>query len=116
MSTYTIYHNPRCKKSREALAVLEEKKASIDVANYINDPLTFDQLSAVLDVLDINADDLIRKTESVWKETFADKELSEEELIYAMIEYPQLMQRPIVVKGDNAVIARPASEIDLLDK
>lgn len=116
MSSYTIYHNPRCGKSREALALLEEKNATIDVINYINEPLTFDQLRDVLDILDIPAEDLIRKNEAVWKDLFADKELSEEEFIYAMIEHPKLMQRPIVVKGDKAVIARPASEIEQLDK
>ncbi len=116
MSYYTIYHNPRCKKSREALAFLEDKNATIDIVNYINEPLTFDQLSDVLEALDIPADNLIRKNETVWKDTFADKELSHEELVFAMIEYPQLMQRPIVVKENRAVIARPASEIDLLDK
>lgn len=114
MSIFTVFHNPRCAKSRDALAYLDEKKIEYSVVNYLNTPLTFEELNTVIDALDVSAESLIRKNEAEWKTHFADKELEEDELIFAMIEYPKLMQRPIVSNGEHAVIARPASEIDRL--
>ncbi len=108
----TVYHNPRCAKSREALAYLDERKITYEVVNYINEPLTFDQLNDVIDALNIDVASLVRKNEATWKTLFADKELEDDELIFAMIEHPKLMQRPIVLAGDKAVIARPSSKID----
>lgn len=109
-----VYHNPRCGKSREALAYLDEKGQAYEVVEYMKTPITPDELTEVIDALDIDAEDLIRKNEAEWKDNFQDLELTEEEYILAMIEYPKLMQRPIVLKGEKAVIGRPKEEIDKL--
>ena len=105
------YHNPRCKKSREGLQLLEEKGLQPEVILYMTEPLSPMDLEDILVKLDIDAEDLIRSKEAVWKEEFKDKELSEDELVLAMIEYPQLMERPILVNGDKAVIGRPTENL-----
>jgi arsenate reductase len=105
------YHNPRCKKSREGLQLLEEKGIQPEVILYMTESLSPMDLEDVLVKLDIDAEDLIREKEAVWKEEFKGKELSEDELVLAMIEYPQLMERPILVNGDKAVIGRPTENL-----
>lgn len=106
------YHNPRCTKSRQGLAYLEEKGLKPEVILYQKEPLSPDTLEDILDKLDMEARELIRDKEQVWKEEFADKELDDDELILAMIEYPQLMERPILVNGDKAAIGRPTENLD----
>lgn len=106
-----FYHNARCSKSREALQLLEEKNVNLELVLYMNEPITPGDLEEILDKLEMSAGDLIRKKDKVWKEEFADKELTEDELIFCMIEYPQLMERPILVNGDKARIGRPTEAI-----
>ena len=106
-----IYHNPRCTKSRQALQLLEEKGVAHEVVKYMDEPLTPAELSKLLAKLDIDAKDLVRTKEQIWKDEFADKEMDDEELILAMIEFPKLMERPIVEHGDKAVIGRPTEKI-----
>jgi len=106
------FHNPRCTKSREGLAYLEEKGLKPEVILYQKEPLSPNDLEEIIDKLDIEAIELIRTKEAVWKEEFADKELDENELILAMIEYPQLMERPILINGDKAAIGRPKENFD----
>lgn len=112
--TAKVYHNPRCGKSRESLAWLEAKNIPYEVVNYMDEPLTFEELDGLLQILDVDPMDVVRTQEPEWKAHFAASELEDEELIYAMIEYPKLMQRPIVVIGDKAVIARPAELLERL--
>lgn len=107
-----VYHNPRCTKSRQALAYLDEKGKEYEVIEYMNEPLTHDEIEGLLEKLDMSAEELVRKNEDIWKSEFKDKELDEDELMFAMIEYPKLMQRPIIVNGDKAVIGRPTEDID----
>jgi arsenate reductase len=109
----TIYHNPRCRKSREALALLEERGIEHLVRLYLNDEesMSAAEFQNVLDALDMDAIDLVRKNESVWKEEYKTLELDEDEVILAMIEHPKLMERPIVMNGDRAVVARPAEKL-----
>ncbi len=110
------YHNSRCRKSREGLALLEEKGLSPEVVEYMKEPLSPNELMDLLDKLDMAAIDLVRKKESVWKEEFQDKELDEEEIVLAMIEYPQLMERPILEHGQKAAIGRPSENLlEILD-
>ncbi len=109
-----LIHNPRCSKSRQAKEYLEEKGIDFEIENYIQNPLTETELKEVLKKLGIPAKDLIRTNEKVWKENFKDKPLSEAQLIKAMIEEPKLMQRPIIIKGDKAVIGRPTEKIEEL--
>ena len=109
----TIYHNPRCRKSREALAILEERGIEHLVRLYLNDEesMSAAEFQDVLDALDMDAIDLVRKNESVWKEEYKTLELDEDEVILAMIEHPKLMERPIVMNRDRAVVARPAEKL-----
>lgn len=109
-----VYHNPRCTKSRQALAYLDEKGVRYEVRLYMKEEesLTFDELFAALDTMNMEAIDLVRRKEAIWKEQFANLELEDDEIIYAMIEHPKLMERPIVINGDKAVVARPTEKID----
>ena len=109
-----VYHNPRCRKSREALAYLEEKGVAFEVRQYMKDEesMTPSELEEVLDALNMDALDLVRKNEALWKEEYRDLELGEDEVILAMIENPRLMERPIIMNGDKAVVARPADKAE----
>lgn len=107
----TIYHNPRCSKSRQGLQLLEESGKDFQVVEYLNNVPTVEELSAVIKKLGIKAEDLIRKNEADFKEHFKGKNLSEKEWIEAMIQYPKLIERPIVIAGDKAVLGRPPEQI-----
>jgi arsenate reductase len=114
-NTYTVYHNNRCSKSRCAIAHLDEKNADYEVIEYLKNPLTASELTEVLRQLDIPAIELIRKGEKDFKENFKGKDLSEQEWIDAMVNYPKLIERPIIVKNGKAVIGRPTERIDELN-
>jgi len=107
----TIYHNPRCGKSRDCLAFLETSDKKFEIIKYLETPLTFNELEEIIRKLNINPIELIRKNETIWKENFKGKELTESEIIQAMVDYPILMERPIVVYKDKAIIARPLEKI-----
>ncbi|WP_430814284.1 arsenate reductase (glutaredoxin) [Carboxylicivirga sp. RSCT41] len=107
-----ILHNPRCSKSRAGVTLLEEKGLEFEIIKYLDDPLTPEELGSVIEKLGIRPLELIRKNEAVYKDEFADKELSDEEWILAMLEHPRLIERPIIVNGDKAVIGRPAEAIE----
>ncbi len=107
-----IYHNNRCRKSRETLALLEDKTSDFEIVEYLKTPPSQEELASVLQKLKIPASKLIRKTEAIYKEHYKGKALSEEEWIVAMIENPKLIERPIVIKGDKAVIGRPPENIE----
>ena len=109
-----IYHNSRCSKSRQGLQLLKEAGASPEIIDYIKNPLTVGEIKEILAKLNIPAIDLVRKNEAIWKEKFKGKELSENEIITAMSDYPKLIERPIVVKDNKAVIGRPAEKIKSL--
>lgn len=110
-----IYHNPRCSKSRDSFNLLEELEIDFEIVEYLKTPLNKKELTELLVKLNIPAKDLIRKGEKDFKENFKGKELTEEEWINAMIQFPKLMERPIIVNGDKAVIGRPVEKvIDLL--
>lgn len=105
--TYTIYHNPRCSKSREALAILEEEKADIEIVKYLDNPLTEKELEKLLAKLNLKPTDILRKTEKIYKEQFKGLQLNDHEWIKVMTENPKLIERPIVVKGSKAIVGRP---------
>ena len=109
-----ILHNPRCSKSRAAVTLLEEKGVEFEIIKYLDDVLTPDELTTVIDKLGITPLELIRKNEEVYKMDFEDKELSDEEWVLAMLEYPRLIERPIVINGDKAVIGRPTEAIETI--
>lgn len=116
MEDLTIYHNPRCSKSRQTLALLEERNLEPEIVLYMNDVPSRDTLRELLDKLGMRAADLLRKSESAYKDlNLADENLSEDQLLDAMISEPRLIQRPIVVAGDRAVLGRPPENVlDLL--
>ena len=104
----TIYHNPRCSKSRQTLALLEENNIEPEVILYLETPPSADTLKDLLGKLGISARELLRSGEDAYKENnLKDKSLSDEQLIDAMVAHPKLIQRPIVVNGDKAVLGRP---------
>jgi arsenate reductase len=107
----TIYHNPRCGKSRDCLAFLETSDKKFEIIKYLETPLTFNELEEIIRKLNLNPIELIRKNETIWKENFKGKELSDSEIIQTMVDYPILMERPIVVYNDKAIIARPLEKI-----
>jgi len=107
-----IYHNNRCSKSRCALAVLEESGQDFEVVNYLEAVPTVAELTGIVEKLGIKAEDLVRKTETVYKEKYKGKILSEPEWILAMVENPMLIERPILVSGDRAVIGRPTEKVN----
>lgn len=107
----TIYHNPRCGKSRDCLAFIETSEKKFEIIKYLETPLTFSELKEIIRKLNINPIELIRKNETIWKENFKGKELTDSEIIQAMVDYPILMERPIVVYKDKAIIARPLEKI-----
>ncbi|WP_298155425.1 arsenate reductase (glutaredoxin) [Flavobacterium sp.] len=111
-----IYHNPRCSKSREGLEIVENSGQKFQVINYMKEPLNDETLKGVVKKLGIRPLDLIRVKEAAWKQ-FKDKTLADQQVIDAMLQHPELMERPIVVHGSQAVIGRPPQLIrDLLSK
>ncbi len=106
-----IYHNPRCAKSREGLALLEASGNEFEIVRYLENPPSEEELKEVLTLLGIQADQLVRKNEAVWKEKFKGRQLSADQIIAAMVQYPKLIERPIVIKEQKAVIGRPAATI-----
>ena len=106
-----IYHNPRCRKSREALQILQESGKDFEIIEYLKESLSFNEVKAIIDLLDIPPIKLLRKNEAVWKENFKNKELNENEVIEAMVTFPKLIERPIVINGELAVIGRPPEKI-----
>jgi arsenate reductase len=115
-STYTIYHNPRCTKSRGALALLEEHGIKPKVIEYLQTPPTAAELKSILNKLGMKADELIRKGEDIYKEKIAGRSLTEDQLIAAMVKDPILIERPIVIHGDRAVVGRPVEKVEALLK
>ena len=108
----TLYHNPRCSKSREALALLQAQGCEPDIVLYLDTPPNTKQLKALLAQLKISARQLLRKTEDAYKElNLADDKLSEAALIKAMVENPKLIESPIFIKGDSAVVGRPPENV-----
>lgn len=108
----TIYHNPRCSKSRQSLKLLEENGISPSVVLYLNTPPSRDELMAILEKLSLSPREVLRKGEAVFKElNLSDPSKSDEELIAAMIAHPILIERPIVVAGERATIGRPPENV-----
>jgi arsenate reductase len=110
MSTI-LYHNSRCSKSRCSLDLLQEKNEDIEIVEYLKNPLTVTQISDIVDMLGISPKELIRKGEPDFKEHFKGKELTDQQWLQAMVDYPKLMERPIVVKNGKAAIGRPIEKV-----
>ena len=106
-----IYHNPRCSKSREALAILETAKIKYKVINYLEESISVESLKEIVTHLKIKPIELVRTNEIIWKQNYKDSELTDDELIAIMVLNPKLIKRPIIINGDKAVIGRPPHKI-----
>lgn len=116
MEEVVIWHNSRCSKSRNALNLLAEQNIDSKVYNYLESKPTKEQIIEIVKLLGINAKELLRSSEEVYKELNLKDENDENKLILAMEKNPILIQRPIIIKGNNAVIARPIENLELLLK
>ncbi|PLY05127.1 MAG: arsenate reductase (glutaredoxin) [Arcobacter sp.] len=112
MQNITVWHNPRCSKSRDALVYLDKKGIIPTIVKYLDETPSFDEIKNILKLLDMNARDLMRKKEDIYKELNLKDVASEDELIKAMVENPKLIERPVVINENRAVIARPLENID----
>lgn len=106
-----IYHNPRCKKSREGLAILEASGKDFKIIKYLDEVPSKDEIKSILEQLGISPIDLVRTQEKIWKESYKGKTLTNSELIKALHEHPKLIERPIVINNNKAVIGRPPENI-----
>jgi len=108
---YKIYHNNRCSKSREALNIFQKNGLKVEVIEYLKTPPTQKIIKELLKMLGIKAEEIIRKGEPVYKGQFANKKYTETQWIKILSENPILIERPIIVKGDKAIIGRPTEKI-----
>jgi arsenate reductase len=111
MSEFTIYHNPRCSKSRMTLALLEENSISPEVVLYLETPLGVNDINTLLGKLTLSASQLVRRGEADFKDAGLSKDSSDKDFVAAMAERPKLIERPIVVRGDRAVLGRPPENV-----
>lgn len=110
-----IYHNPRCGKSRQTLALIKDAGIEPEVIEYLKTPPTAEELDAILKKLKMEPQDLMRKGEAIYKELkLAERELTRDEAIAVMLEHPKLIERPIVVQGRKAVLGRPPENVNEL--
>jgi arsenate reductase len=114
MSAFTIYHNPRCTKSRQALALLEQHGIEPRIVEYLKAPPSATELEAIVAKLGIEPEQLVRKGEEIYKTRYAGKKLTGAQWIAAMVENPILIERPIVVSGNRAVLGRPPENVEKL--
>jgi arsenate reductase len=116
MEKFTIYHNPRCSKSRSTLELLQEHGIEPRVVEYLKTPPSAQELKAIVTRLGIRPEQLVRKTEDVYKSQYAGRTLTDAEWIEAMVRDPILIERPIVVSGERAVLGRPPENVTQLLK
>ena len=106
-----IYHNSRCRKSREALDLLKSNKLDFEVIEYLKEKLTKNQIQALINKLGLKPLELVRKNEAIWKENFKNKVLTNNEIVEILSENPTLIERPIIELDNKAVIGRPLENV-----
>ena len=106
-----IYHNPRCGKSREGLAILENSENDFEIIKYLENVPSKNELAAIIKILGISPMQLVRTNEAIWKEKFKGKSMTDDEVISAMVAFPKLIERPIVIKDKKGVVGRPPEKI-----
>lgn len=109
-----IYHNPRCGKSRDCLNYLEQSGKEFQVIKYLETVPTIEELKVIIEKLNIKPIELVRQKEKVWIENFKNSTMTDEEIILAMVANPILIERPIVIDGKKAVIARPLEKMNTI--
>lgn len=108
---YTIYHNPRCRKSREGLDYIKSKGFEIEITEYLKNPLTVSQLENLIELLGVEPLSLVRTNEAIWKDNFKGKTYAPDEIINILAEYPKLIERPIISDGITAIVGRPLENL-----
>ena len=112
MASLTIYHNPRCSKSRQTLELINNHGVEVEIVEYIKQPPSIEQLKNILSSLNLKAQDIMRKKEAEYKDSgLNNASLTEEQQLKLMIKNPKVMERPIVVKGNKAIIGRPPENV-----
>jgi arsenate reductase len=106
-----IYHNPRCSKSRETLKLIKDAGVDVEIIEYLNAIPTVKELESVLMKLNLKPKDIIRTSEPIYKEKFKNSNFNNDEWLKIMVEYPKLIERPIVVKGNKAILGRPPQNV-----
>ena len=106
-----IYHNPRCSKSRETLQLIKDAGVEVEIVDYLKKIPTAEDLTTILMKLNLKPTDILRKGEAVYKEKFKNSNFNDDEWIKVMIEYPKLIERPIVIKGNKAILGRPPQNV-----
>lgn len=106
-----IYHNPRCSKSRETLQLIKDAGVEVEIVEYLKAIPTAEDLKMILMKLNLKPTDIIRKGEAVYKEKFKNSDFNDDEWIKVMLEYPKLIERPIVIKGNKAILGRPPQNV-----
>ena len=107
-----IYHNPRCSKSRKALEILRQEQCDPEVVHYLDSPPDQTELKRIVELLGLSARDLLRTTEAVYQEKNLDRNtLTDDQIIAIIVSNPVLMQRPVVVRGNQAIIGRPPEKV-----
>lgn len=106
-----IYHNPRCTKSRQTLALLKKETTDFKIIEYLKDPLSFDEIKEIIEKLAIKPIDLIRKNEEIWRDNYKGKEMTDLEIIKVMEGNPKLIERPIVINKKHGIIGRPPEKV-----
>ena len=114
MKAFKIFHNPKCTKSRQTLALLEESGVKPEIVEYLKTPPTAAELKGIVAKLGIKPEQLVRKGEDAYKENYAGKTLTDAQWIEAMVKHPILIERPIVIRGDRAVLGRPPENVKQL--
>ena len=115
--TLTVYHNPRCRKSREAVQYLQEKGLSFDIVKYLEQSFDKNTLGEVLKKIDKKPSEILRKNEVLWKKEYSSKDLSEYQILQLLVKQPKLIERPIVTTKEKGVLARPIENlIEFLNK
>jgi arsenate reductase len=112
MGKITVWHNPRCSKSRNALKYLDEKGVEYELRRYLDETPSAEEIRELLKKLNLGARELMRTKESIYRELGLRSVEDEDELVEAMVRYPKLIERPIVIRDDRAVVARPETAID----
>ena len=110
-SDVRIYHNPRCSKSRSACSILQEHGIGAEVREYLKQPPSREELAELLRMLGMKPEQIVRKGEAIYKEQYADRALTDDEWLDALAANPILIERPIVVKGNRAVLGRPPEKV-----
>ena len=109
-----IYHNTRCSKSRKALSLIKSKTSEFEIIEYLKYPLKFEEIKSLLSQLNMKPIELVRDKEEIWKTNYQGKKMNDKEIINALINHPKLMQRPIVKKNEEAILARPPENLLIL--